>query len=57
MLVTGTFPDRLKYSEIKPMYKKGDKLRLQTVDQFHYSLYFLRSLKRSYIRDYTIIYY
>ena len=25
MLTTGTFPDRLKYSEIKPMYKKGDK--------------------------------
>jgi len=25
MLSTGTFPDRLKYSEIKPMYKKGDK--------------------------------
>ena len=25
MLTTGTFPDRLKFSEIKPMYKKGDK--------------------------------
>jgi len=25
MLTTGTFPDRLTYSEIKPMYKKGDK--------------------------------
>jgi hypothetical protein len=25
MLLTGTFPDRLKYSEIKPVYKKGDK--------------------------------
>ena len=25
MLITGTFPDRLKFSEIKPMYKKGDK--------------------------------
>jgi hypothetical protein len=25
MLSTGTFPDRLKYSEIKPVYKKGDK--------------------------------
>jgi hypothetical protein len=25
MLSTGVFPDRLKYSEIKPIYKKGDK--------------------------------
>ena len=25
MLSTGTFLDRLKYSEIKPIYKKGDK--------------------------------
>jgi hypothetical protein len=25
MLSTGTFPDRLTYSEIKPIYKKGDK--------------------------------
>jgi len=25
MLATGTFPDRLKYSEIKPIYKKRDK--------------------------------
>jgi hypothetical protein len=24
-LVTGIFPDRLKFSEIKPIYKKGDK--------------------------------
>jgi hypothetical protein len=24
-LATGTFPDRLKFSEIKPIYKKGDK--------------------------------
>ena len=25
ILSTGTFPDRLKYSEVKPLYKKGDK--------------------------------
>jgi hypothetical protein len=26
MLSIGIFPDRLKYSEVKPIYKKGDKL-------------------------------
>jgi hypothetical protein len=26
MLSTGIFPDRLKFSEVKPIYKKGDKL-------------------------------
>ena len=25
MLLTGTFPDRLKFSEIKPIHKNGDK--------------------------------
>jgi len=54
MLSTGTFPDRLKYSEMKPIYKKGNKT--QITGQFVYSLYFLRSLKKFYIRDYTITY-
>jgi hypothetical protein len=26
MLSTGTFPDRLKFSEVKRIYKKGDKI-------------------------------
>jgi len=29
MLATGTFLDRLKYSEIKPIYKKGDKTQFE----------------------------
>jgi hypothetical protein len=56
MLSTGTFPDRLKYSEIKPIYKKGTKPKLQTTGQFHYFLYFLKFSKKFYIKDYTIIY-
>jgi len=28
MLSAGTFPDRLKYSEIKPICKKGDKTQI-----------------------------
>jgi len=29
MLATGTFLDRLKYSEIKPIFKNGDKTQFQ----------------------------
>jgi len=29
MMATGTFPDRLKYSEIKPIYKNGDKTQFE----------------------------
>jgi len=29
MLATGAFPDRLKYSEIKPIFKKGDKTQFE----------------------------
>jgi hypothetical protein len=28
ILQTGTFPDRLKFSEVKPLYKKGNKTKL-----------------------------
>jgi Notch-like protein len=28
MLSTGTFPSRLKYAEIKPIFKKGDKNKM-----------------------------
>jgi hypothetical protein len=35
-LATGIFPDRLKFSEIKPIYKNGDKTLLVTIDPYHY---------------------
>jgi hypothetical protein len=31
MLSTATFPDRLKFSEIKPIYKKGDKTLMTNI--------------------------
>jgi hypothetical protein len=37
--------------------KKGTKPKLQITGQFHYSLYFLKSLKKFYIKDYKIIYF
>lgn len=30
MLATGIFPTRLKFSEIKPLFKKGDKMNLSS---------------------------
>jgi hypothetical protein len=40
MLSTGKFPNRLKFSEIKPLYKKLTKNLLLNTHQFHYFLYF-----------------
>jgi hypothetical protein len=40
ILSTGIFPDRLKYSEIKPLFKKGDKTSISIYRpiSFHISL-------------------
>jgi hypothetical protein len=35
-LVTGIFPDRLKFSEIKPICRNGDKTLLVTIDPYRY---------------------
>ena len=55
MLSTGTFPDRLKFSEIKPIYKEGDKNLSLITDKFHYFLYFQTFLKRLDMKDYITI--
>jgi hypothetical protein len=46
MFTTGTFLDILKFSEIKPIYKKGDKHLSQITDQFCYCLFSRKSFKR-----------
>ena len=51
MLSTGTFPNRLKYSQVKPLFKTGEN---QIIDLSPYSHPFQRSLKRLFIKDYLI---
>ena len=51
MLSTGTFPDRLKYSEIKPIYKKGDKTLITNYRPISLLPLFSKILKRLYIKD------
>jgi hypothetical protein len=41
--------DSLKYSEIKPLHKKGDKKIQLTTDPYHFYLHFRRAFKRLYI--------
>ena len=57
MLSTGTFLDRIKFSEIKPIYTniKVTKHLLLITDQFHYFLYFQKFLKSLYIKDYITV--
>ena len=55
MLLTGTFPDRLKFSEIKPIYKSGDKAFITNYRIISLLPVFSTNLKRSYIKDYITI--
>jgi hypothetical protein len=55
MLSTGTFLDRLKFSEIKPIYKKVIKHLSLITDRFHYFLYYQKFLNRLCIKDYITI--
>ena len=35
ILSMGIFPDRLKFSEVKPLFKKGNRTDFSTTDLFH----------------------
>jgi uncharacterized protein (UPF0371 family) len=46
MLSTGTFPDRLKFSEIKPIHKKYDKTRITNYRSISLIPVFLKNLEK-----------
>jgi len=47
--------NRLKFSELKPIYKKVTKRLLLVTDQFHFFLYIQKFLKKLHIKDYITI--
>jgi hypothetical protein len=51
ILLTVIFPERLKFSEIKPVYKKGDKAKISNYRPILLLPTFLKSLKRLFIKD------
>jgi hypothetical protein len=53
IISTGTFPDRLKFSEIEPLFKKGN--RTNFVNSRPISLLFQKFLKKLYARGYVNI--
>jgi len=55
MLAQGIYPERLKFSLIKPIYKSGVNLLHLIIDPSPYCLHFQKFLKKSYTKDYLII--
>jgi hypothetical protein len=55
--LSGTFPTRLKFSEVKRMFKKGNKKDTSiylTIDLFRYLHHFQRFFKRSFIIEQVV---
>jgi hypothetical protein len=50
-LLTGIFPERLKFSEMKPLYKIGGKTEFSNYRSIHSYHHFPKSLKKSFIKD------
>jgi hypothetical protein len=55
ILITGTFPDRLKFSEIKPLYKKGDKSDLVNYRLISLLPNFSKIIEKLFIKGYIPI--
>jgi len=51
ILSTGTFPDRLKYSEVRPLYKKGDKTDVSNYRPISLLISFSKIIGKSFIQD------
>ena len=43
VLSTGIFPDRFKFSEVKLLFNKGEKMKSQIIDLSHFYPSFLKS--------------
>jgi len=50
ILSTDIFPDRLKFSEVKPLYKEGDKTEFSNYRPI-FVHHFLKLLKKLFIKD------
>jgi len=55
ILNTGTFPDRLKYAIIKPIFKKGDDQDITNYRPVFLPTSFSKLLKNSYMLDFLTI--
>jgi hypothetical protein len=53
--ITDTFPDRLKFSEVKPLYKKGDKSDVANYRPISLPQHFPKLSKKLFIKNYIPI--
>jgi hypothetical protein len=55
IIQTGSFPDRLKFSEIKLLFKKGDKSEFTNYRPISLLPIFSKIIEKSSIKDYSHI--